>query len=160
MLSKPEHGWTNFTLNDQFLGSFSYLTNLPIEWLDQAIHGLETLHPFCVHGNCEPAKVICVVSHHSCFVFTAEDEPGFPSSVEEANLNAISMDMLTFCRELHRDITENFDAWCRWRAYSDKADNDRPCINGMQQKLSSRLERLAELIDEKNKFFSEGYVFW
>ena len=47
MLSKPKQGWTEFSLGG-VEADLSYLTNVPIEWLDQAIHGLETLKPFAV----------------------------------------------------------------------------------------------------------------
>ena len=40
VLSKPEAGWSQFSLDDQ-LFSLSYLTNIPCDWLDQAIQGID-----------------------------------------------------------------------------------------------------------------------
>ena len=60
MLSRPLNGWTDFSLGQEVYG-LSYLTNVPIEWVNQAIHGLETLEPFAVHGVMEPDRMICLV---------------------------------------------------------------------------------------------------
>ena len=63
MLTKPEAGWTDFSIDKEHIYSLSYLTDVGIEWLDQAIHGLETLEPFTVHGFCEPNRMLCTVSY-------------------------------------------------------------------------------------------------
>ena len=57
MLSKPQHGWTYFSLSESSY-SLSYLSNIPLEWLERAIVGLETLLPFEVYGYCEPGNRI------------------------------------------------------------------------------------------------------
>lgn len=46
MLTKPENGWTGFGLEGTSTYGLSYLDDIAFEWLDQAIHGLETLSPF------------------------------------------------------------------------------------------------------------------
>ena len=53
MLTKPENGWTGFSLEGTSTYGLSYLDDIAFEWLDQAIHGLETLSPFCVKGFLE-----------------------------------------------------------------------------------------------------------
>lgn len=40
MLTKPEWGWTDFSLEGTSAYGLSYLDDIPVEWLDQAIHGL------------------------------------------------------------------------------------------------------------------------
>ena len=62
MLTKPENGWTGFGLEGTSTYGLSYLDDIAFEWLDQAIHGLETLSPFCVKGFLEPNRMLCVVS--------------------------------------------------------------------------------------------------
>ncbi len=51
MLTKPQYGWSDFSLNGTSVYGLSYLTDVAFEWVGQAIHGLETLHPFCVKGS-------------------------------------------------------------------------------------------------------------
>lgn len=50
MLTKPHAGWSDFQLNGTSLYGLSYLDDIAFEWLEQAIHGLETMLPFCVKG--------------------------------------------------------------------------------------------------------------
>ena len=57
MLTKPQHGWTDFSLGESSY-SLSYLSNIPMDWLDRAIFGLQTLMPFEVYGYCEPGRII------------------------------------------------------------------------------------------------------
>lgn len=46
MLTKPLHGWTDFSLEGTASYGLSYLDDIAFEWVEQAIHGLETLLPF------------------------------------------------------------------------------------------------------------------
>ena len=46
MLTKPINGWSDFQLEGTSLYGLSYLDDIAFEWVDQAIHGLETLTPF------------------------------------------------------------------------------------------------------------------
>ena len=73
MLTKPEAGWSDFSLTGTSAYPLSYLDNIPFEWLDEAIHGLEILNPFCVKGFMEPGRFICVVSFWNCHII-CEDE--------------------------------------------------------------------------------------
>lgn len=54
MLTKPMHGWSDFQLAGTSVYGLSYLDDIAIEWVTQAIHGLETMLPFCVKGFLEP----------------------------------------------------------------------------------------------------------
>ena len=62
MFSNVDAGWADFQLPGTYPYSLSYLTPVPFEWLDAAIHGLETLQPFCVKGYLEPGRMICTPS--------------------------------------------------------------------------------------------------
>ena len=57
MLTKPEHGWTEFSLEGAPTYTLSYLDDIALEWTAQAIHGLETMLPFCVKGFMEPRRL-------------------------------------------------------------------------------------------------------
>ena len=58
MPSCPVNGWTLFSLEGTESQLLSYLDDIAPEWLDQAIHGLKTLQPFCVKGFLEPMRMI------------------------------------------------------------------------------------------------------
>ena len=74
MLTRPENGWTGFSLEGTSTYGLSYLDDIAFEWLDQAIHGLETLSPFCVKGFLEPNRMLCVVSYWNCHIIVENDE--------------------------------------------------------------------------------------
>ena len=69
MLSKPKYGWSDFQLEGTAVYSLSYLDDIAYEWLEQAIHGLETLMPFCVKGFMEPERFLCLVSYWNCHIY-------------------------------------------------------------------------------------------
>lgn len=151
MLSKPEAGWTDFQLEGTELYGLSYLDNIPFEWLEQAIHGLETLLPFCVKGNMEPGHFLCVVSYWNCHII-CEDEEKEPLSSEDVSTEYTHVSMLEFCKKLYDDINTNFDEWVSFCGYEGDLTNDRI-------ELRKLLDRLCELISEKEEYFGHGRCF-
>ena len=99
MLSKPQHGWTVFSLGESnyFL---SYLSNIPLEWLERAIFGLETLLPFEVYGYCEPGKMVCTVGFSECRIIFKDDK----YRKEDSSSEIVPVYMLDFCKTLHKEI--------------------------------------------------------
>ena len=68
MLSKPKYGWSDFCLEGTSVYGLSYLDDIAFEWLDQAIHGLKAMQPFCVKAFLEPRRFLCMVSYHNCHI--------------------------------------------------------------------------------------------
>ncbi|MDY3828170.1 MAG: hypothetical protein SOZ71_05235 [Clostridium sp.] len=60
MLTKPHNGWSDFQLNGTSLYGLSYIDDIVFEWVEQAIHGIETMLPFCVKGFMEAGR-FCVL---------------------------------------------------------------------------------------------------
>ena len=58
MLTKPVHGWSDFHLDNTSTYKLSYMNDIAFEWVEQAIHGLETMLPFCVKGFSEPNRFL------------------------------------------------------------------------------------------------------
>lgn len=148
MLSEPKSGWSTFHMDGTQLYSLSYLDDIAFEWIDQAIHGLETLLPFCVKGFMEPTRFLCLVSYGECLIIS-EDEDRNEASVEES----VKISMLEFCRELYNDISKSIDGWV-W--FVDYGNQD---YNLKEIELKKRLKRLEELIKEKSIYFSPGHGF-
>ena len=73
MLSKPQYGWTEFCLSGTSTYQLSYLDDIAFDWIDQAIHGLRTMLPFCVKGFLEPNRFLCVVSYWNCHIIVEND---------------------------------------------------------------------------------------
>ena len=138
MLSKPQHGWTDFSLGENCY-SISYLSNVPFDWLDRAIFGMETLLPFEVYGCCEPGRIVCAVDFSECRIFFENDK----HQKDDSSCEAIPMNMLDFCQKLHKDISDHIDDWQKW-GYS---------YNVTKEDLQSRLDRLQKLINVKANCF-------
>lgn len=159
MLSIPDAGWTEFKLKEKTY-CLSYLTSLPFDWLTQAIHGLETMLPFTVHGFSEPGRMLCTVSYWNCYVLFGDDEAY--AEAEEGRTECADKNMMEFCEELHRDISENIDEWCRWfiNYDADTEEEENAFYADIKMQIESLLEKLATLIGEKKHLFGGGYVFF
>ena len=152
MLTKPENGWTGFSLEGTSTYGLSYLDDIAFEWLDQAIHGLETLSPFCVKGFLEPNRMLCVVSYWNCHIIVENDER-YPLKKEQIRNEYSHTSMIEFCKCLYSDISEHIDAWVSFVDYVD-ADPEKK-----RQQLFQKLEKLKELIEQREECFGENRCF-
>ena len=153
MLTKPDCGWSDFSLDGTSVYTLSYLDNIPFNWLDDAIHGLETLNPFCVKGFMEPERFICVVSFWNCHII-CEDEDKEPLDPQNTIHEISHTSMLQFCQQLYDDISENLDDWACWGIYEPELDFDTN-----KEELTEKLARLKELIAENEEYFGENRCF-
>ena len=149
MLSTPRAGWTTFQLGKKESFALSYLTDVANDWLTQAIHGLETMDVFSVHGFCEPGRMVCTVSFWSCYVIFEDDGP---APVCEG-VNHLHISMMDFCRQLHADISRDLEEWVRWE--EDEPDD----AEERRSALQSKLDRLGQLIRENEENFGDGACF-
>ncbi len=152
MLSKPVYGWSDFQLDDTSKYKLSYLDDIAFDWLNQAIHGLETMLPFCVKGFLEPNRFLCVVSYWNCHIICEEDER-YPIEKDDVQNEVSHTSMLQFCRYLYDDISQNKDEWIYFPPYEDMDTAKR------EKELTKKLIRLRELISEREEWFSEGHCF-
>lgn len=155
MLTKPQHGWSDFSLEDTFSYGLSYLDDIGMEWVAQAIHGLETLNPFCVHGNLEPGRMLCIVSYWNCYIVVEdEDDINRRGRGKEQMIQEYSnTSMLDFCQQLYTDISGNIEEWGSFVDYHHEDWTEK------QKKLAGLLEQLRELIAEKEKYFDTKFWF-
>ena len=152
MLTKPKNGWTDFSLEGTFAYGLSYLDDIAFEWLDQAIHGLETLSPFCVKGFLESNRMLCMVSYWNCHIIVEDDERR-PLRQEQIRREYSHTSMIEFCKCLYSDISEHIDAWVSFVDYVD-ADPEKK-----RQQLFQKLEKLKELIGQREECFGENRCF-
>ncbi len=175
MLSKPKYGWTHFQLGTEAEYGLSYLTDVAYDWLTQAIHGLETMDVFSVHGFCEPGRMVCTVSYWSCYIIFEDDGPA-PTceSVQHVHVN-----MIDFCKKLHHDIDSNLDGWVHWDdtrmeyfageniddnvegAELDRqiAEKTEEAFRNRERNLREKLDKLKKLIEENDNYFDDGCFF-
>ena len=154
MLSKPKYGWTDFQLEGTSSYSLSYLDDIPLEWLDQAICGLKQMRPFCVKGFLEPRRFLCLVSYWNCHILVEEDGRE-PLGETDITSECSHTSMLTFCRLLHRDISSHIDEWADFEC---RADEDDGCLE-KKKLLTKKLKVLEKLIEEREDSFGENRCF-
>ena len=152
MLTKPHAGWSDFQLNGTSLYGLSYLDDIAFEWLEQAIHGLETMLPFCVKGFMEPGRFLCVVSYWNCHIICENDERNQLDN-EDINTEYSHTSMLEFCKYLYNDIISNIDEWVRFVDYNEVDWDEKRKV------LEYKLDRLKELISEKEGRFGTDRCF-
>ena len=158
MLSKPDAGWTDFSLGSKSY-ALSYLNDIPIEWLDQAIHGLKTLEPFAVHGFCEPGRMLCLVSYWNCHIIFEDDEREALQPHETAWEYA-HISMLEFCKLLYSDIASNLDEWSEWvNIFADSEREYYKIKEKRKQQIQMKLTLLDALIKENEKAFDDHHCF-
>ena len=152
MLTKPKSGWTDFNLEGSKTYGLSYLDDIAFEWIDQASHGLETLSPFCVKGFLEPNRLLCTVSYWNCHIIIEDDER-YPLDDEDVINEVSHTSMIEFCKNLYKDVSLNIEEWSHF-VYYEECD-----IEKEKKRLKQKLDRLKELISEKEENFGENRGF-
>ncbi|MGN1106223.1 MAG: hypothetical protein ACI4RH_06190 [Huintestinicola sp.] len=153
MLTKPHHGWSDFSLEGTSVYGLSYLSDIAFEWIDAAIFGLKNQSPFCVKGYLEPDRLLCVVSLYNCHIIIEDEDSGCMEK-KDIVYEYSHTNMLEFCRQLYDDISSCTDEWASFSDYREEHTEEN------KKALTLKLEELKELITEKEKFFGEGYCFF
>lgn len=157
MLTKPVAGWSDFQLNGTSIYGLSYLDDIAFDWLEQAIHGLETMLPFCVKGFMEPGRFLCIVSYWNCHII-CEDDDIYPLDKDDINIEYSHTSMIDFCKYLYQDIKTDIDEWVTF-VYDEEYDEESD-LNEKRKDIECKLERLKELIAEKEKDFGKTRYFF
>ncbi|MCH1939452.1 hypothetical protein [Holdemania massiliensis] len=152
MLTKPVYGWSDFQLEGTGVYGLSYLDDIAFEWVEQAIHGLETMQPFCVKGFLEPNRFLCTVSYWNCHL-VCEDDERYPLNQEEVIHEFSHTSMLQFCQYLYEDVSQNINEWASFVDYKDLD------IEKRKAELDQKLECLKNLIAERTEWFGEHRCF-
>ncbi len=152
MLSKPDCGWSDFQLEGTSKYGLSYLDDIALEWVDQAIHGLETMQPFCVKGFLEPDRFLCIVSYWNCHIIL-EDETQVPFGMDSVGYELSHTNMLQFCQYLYEDVSQNLDEWAAFVSYDGEVNQKK------KKALAKKLACLKKLISLREEGFSGKYCF-
>ena len=152
MLTKPVYGWSDFQLEGTGVYGLSQLDDIAFEWVEQAIHGLETMRPFCVKGFLEPNRFLCTVSYWNCHL-VCEDDERYPLNQEELIHELSHTSMLQFCQWLYEDVSQNINEWASFVDYEDLD------IDKRKAELDQKLECLKNLIAERTEWFGGHRCF-
>jgi hypothetical protein len=139
ILSVPEAGWTKLLFTKK-CHELSYITCVPLDWLDAAIYGMKTGSPFTVHGDQESeGGLYCTVTYNGCYVVEEDDY---------RNIEYIRLYPNEFCKLLYKDISDNIDTWANeW----DIADNSEESKRLIQEKLDELEGIFKKNLEEKRR---------
>lgn len=140
MFSKPENGWTVFSVGElQF--SLSYLTCIPIDWLDAAIAALTNKADIQVRGCCEPGNMECSVSSDGGMIrYTDEHKRWTEYSAKITKVG--------FCLALIEDLETNLDDWCQWNPARVQLHGKQweSACKDLRAQILRRIRRLKQLL--------------
>lgn len=156
ILTRPEYGWTDFQLEGTSRYVLSYVDDIAFDWIDQAIHGLETMKPFCVKGFMEPGRVLCTVSYWNCHII-AEDDQNVELEQKNVELEYSHMSMLDFCKCLYEDISNNLDSWV---GFTHHRPQGRFAYTRKRALLKAKLRTLDHLIAVREENFGPNRYFY
>lgn len=158
MLERPEFGWSDFQLEGIKPSPVSYLDDIAFDWIDQAIHGLETMLPFCVKARMEPGRLICIVSYYNCYTI-CENDLNEPPEGGKVRTDYSHTNMLDFCIQLHDDISKYIEEWAKFTFVEGADRDDDEKWNEKRKILEEKLKRLEDLISEKRRYFFEDNMY-
>lgn len=150
MFSNINAGWVDFQLPGTDAYGLSYLSPIPFEWLDAAIHGLETLQPFCVKGYLEPGRMICTVSYRNCYV-VCEDEDQTVSDATKLEIQHSTTGMLDFCTQLAEDIQRDLESWACF--YASSKPTDLALLKKKLSQLCRQIKKREGILAGQSSFY-------
>ena len=107
MLSKPENGWTVFTLGD-FEAEVSYLVDIPFDWLISCKNALKHNIPLSFFLELEGETCLVTSYGYDTHIIINRRDDGYQlKTVHNVNFMDVS-DMLL------KDIRLYFDDWVTW----------------------------------------------
>ena len=151
-VNTTKNGWTDFNLTGTGTYGLSYLDDIALEWIEQAIHGLERMQPFCVKGFLEPNRMLCAVSFWNCHIIIEDDER-YPLKKGEIVNEYSHTSMIEFCKCLYDDICFDVDGWAAFVDYNNEDVYSKALL------LGQKLKRFKELIEEKEQYFDDRHGF-
>ena len=108
--------------------------------------------PFCVKGYMEPGRFLCVVSYWNCHIICENDERNLLDN-DDIDTEYSHTSMLEFCKYLYNDIKADMDEWVTFVDYRDDDWDEKRKV------LEGQLDRLKELISEKEEYFRADRCF-
>ena len=136
MFSKPEAGWVDINIGNYEI-SASYLTDIPMDFLNSLINNLENNLPFSVFIDEEGIENILCAYYDGIFIIIKNG-----NNVE---YKKIDMDFNTFRADIVKDIEIYLNDWIDWNMEDDPQILKSREIE-LRNKLSIAKEKLKKHI--------------
>ena len=129
MLSKPKFGWTTISLGD-FIGSASYITDVPIDVMESMIDALNNHKDFIVSFDAEGWCFKIIADDYRSFIIEEKDEP---------ILYVCEKNKLELAKEILDDITTYKEDWYHWTVDEENEKEYKMEICSYLRKLKKSL---------------------
>ena len=140
MLINPKHGWVTISI-ENWSDRASYLTEVPLECLDNMIYALENGSDFIVSFDAEGWTYKIISDYYRTFVITELD------TCDLIVFENVSKKVLA--KEIFNDITKDIDEWSMWSCsldYDNEGHVTQESIDKYRNTLLSKLEKLEKLL--------------
>ena len=141
MFSKPHAGWTNIKIGD-YRGNGSYLTDIPLDFLNAAKHALKNNVPFVLFIDEEGIQSYITSFHDETFINRTTD------TIETYYSQMGFKDLIS---EGLRDIDDNIADWVRFAPVTE-------FFNYNDEELKARTHLFHELMFEICLLLSTGKI--
>ncbi len=136
MFSKPKAGWVDINIG-HYIISASYLTDIPMDFLNSLINSLENNLPFSVFIDEEGIEDVLCAYYDEIFIIIM--------SGNNVEYKKIDMDFNAFRAEIVKDIEKYLNDWIDWNMNDDSQILKSREIE-LRNKLSIAKEKLKKYI--------------
>ena len=137
MLSKPNAGWVDINIGGYIL-SASYLTDIPMDFLNSVISSLKNNLPVSIFVDEEGRENIICAFYDEVFIIVKEENDDL------IEYKKIDMDFNLFRKSIIDDIEMNFNEWINWNM-----ERDVEVLKAREDELRTKLFDAKECYKKK-----------
>lgn len=138
MFSKPNSGWVDIKIGNYNINA-SYLTDVPVDFLNSLISSLENNLPISVLLDEEGIEDLIVVFYGNSYILVEDNEKYIETKIEKVDFDE-------FRRQIIEGIEKYFNDWVNWNLGDDSST------------LQKREKILREKINVAKKLLSEKTI--
>lgn len=141
MFGKPKSGWVDINIGNYTING-SYLTDIPMDFLNSLINSLENNLPFSVFIDEEGTEDILCAYYDGVFIIKKIEGD------DNVEYIKIDMDFATFRLEVVKGIEIYFSDWIVWNM-----EDNPEILKNREKELRNKLSTIKEKL--KNEFDTE-----
>lgn len=132
------YGWLNFTIND-FKASGSYLTDIPLDWLETIYFSLDKELPFTLYLDEEGSEVIISAFYGNTIIYATR---------ELVSIQSFSIGYKDLAIKIFKELKRSKNNWIKWLP---KSSYDEDYVTKRTEELDSLISKIDKLIEENYK---------
>lgn len=134
MFSRPKGGWVDITIGNYIIQG-SYLTDIPMNFLDSLICSLENNTPVFIFIDEEGVENIICAYYNEVFIIVKDGD--------NVEYKKVDIDFNKFRRNIINGIENYFDEWVNW----NMCDNNK-ILKNRKIELEEKINKAKELLKD------------